>query len=161
MRRSLKERLTAWSLKLAEYEHQFKVIDEAQKIFLVREMMPKDIKREFLTGPRKFDEIMEKLEIIVNEMMADDWPVTMDLGNVRAFDAKTTQSDSDMSNDTSCEDVCAIAWKGYKACKEAGKKGPNGSGTWHRGTGADEWTSGRRDDGAKKGGKKGIQGQQT
>ena len=35
-------------------------------------MMPKDIKRDFLTGPRKFDEIMEKLEIIVNEMMADD-----------------------------------------------------------------------------------------
>ena len=31
--------------------------------------MPKDIKREFLTGPRKFDEIMEKLEIIINEMM--------------------------------------------------------------------------------------------
>ena len=26
--------------------------------------MPKDIKREFLTGPRVFDEIMEKLEII-------------------------------------------------------------------------------------------------
>ena len=26
--------------------------------------MPKDIKRESLTGPRKFDEIMEKLEII-------------------------------------------------------------------------------------------------
>ena len=27
--------------------------------------MPKDVKQEFLTGPRKFDEIMEKLEIIV------------------------------------------------------------------------------------------------
>ena len=38
----LKERLTAWSLKVAEYEHQFKVIDEGQKIFVVREMMPKD-----------------------------------------------------------------------------------------------------------------------
>ena len=37
--------------------------------------MPKDIKREILTGPRKFDEIMEKLEIIVNEMMADDGSV--------------------------------------------------------------------------------------
>ena len=64
--------LTAWSLKVAEYEHQFKVID--QKIFVVRETMPKEIKLEFLTGPRKFDEIMEKLEIIVNEMMADDGP---------------------------------------------------------------------------------------
>ena len=60
----LKERLTAWSLKVAEYEHQFKVTDEAQKMFAVREMMPNDIKREFLTGPRKFDEIMENLEII-------------------------------------------------------------------------------------------------
>ena len=52
--KELKERLTAWSLAVAEYEHQFKVIDEAKKIFVVREMMPKDIKREFLTGPRKF-----------------------------------------------------------------------------------------------------------
>ena len=47
--KELKERLTSWSLKVAEYEHQFKTIDEAQKTFVVREMMPKDIKREFLT----------------------------------------------------------------------------------------------------------------
>ena len=60
--KELKERLTACSLKVAEYEHQFRVIDEAQKIFVVRGMMPKDIKREFLTGPRKFNEIIEKLE---------------------------------------------------------------------------------------------------
>ena len=52
------------------------------KHFVVREMMPKDIKREFLTEPRKFDEIMEKLEIIINEMMADDGPGPNDLGNV-------------------------------------------------------------------------------
>ena len=117
--KELKERVTAWSLKVAEYEHQFKTIDEAQKIFVVREMMPTDIKREFLTGPRKFDEIMEKLEIIVNEMVAGNGPTLMDLGNVGAYDAKTTQSDSDMSNDTSYEDVCAIAWKGYKAGKGA------------------------------------------
>ena len=32
----LKERLTAWSLTVAEYEHQFKAIDEAQKTFVVR-----------------------------------------------------------------------------------------------------------------------------
>ena len=64
--KELKERLTAWSLKVAEYEHQFNAIDVAQKIFAVREMTPKDIKREFLTGPRKFDEIMEKLEIVIN-----------------------------------------------------------------------------------------------
>ena len=67
----LKERLTAWPLKVAAYEHPFKVIDEAQKMFVLREMLPKDIKREFLTGPRKFDKIMEKLEII-NEMMVDE-----------------------------------------------------------------------------------------
>ena len=65
--KELKERLTAWSSRVAEYEHQFKAIGEAQKTFVVREMMPQDIKREFLTGPRKFDEIMEKLEIIINE----------------------------------------------------------------------------------------------
>ena len=43
--KELKKRLTAWSLKVAEYKHQFKTIHEAQKIFVVREMMPKDIKR--------------------------------------------------------------------------------------------------------------------
>ena len=41
--KELKERLTAWSLKVAEYEHRFKTIDEAQKTFVVREVMPKDI----------------------------------------------------------------------------------------------------------------------
>ena len=56
-------------------------MDGAQKTFVVREMMPKDIKREFVTAPRNFDEIMEKLEII-NEMMADDGPAPLDLGNV-------------------------------------------------------------------------------
>ena len=114
--KELKERLTAWSLKVAEY----KTTDEAQKIFVVREMMPKDIKREFLTGPKKFDVILEKLEIIVNEMMADEGPVQMELGNVGTHDTKTTQNDSDTSNDMSYEDVCAIAWKGYKAGKRAG-----------------------------------------
>ena len=74
----LKERPTAWSLKVAEYEHQSKPVDEAPKILVVREMMPKDIKREFLTGPRKFDETMEKLEIIVNEMMAHSGPAQRD-----------------------------------------------------------------------------------
>ena len=143
-------------MEVVEYEHQFNVIDEAQKTFVVREMMPKDIKREFLTGPRKFDEIMEKLEIIINEMMADDGPVPMDLGTVGTHDARTTQSDQDASNDMSYDDVCAIAWKGYKAGKGAGKKGPNGAGTWYRGKGADEWASGKRDDGGKKGGKKGC-----
>ena len=118
--KELKERLTVRSLKVAEYEHKFKAIDEAQQMFVVREMMPKDIKREFLTGPRKFDEIIEKLEIIANEMMADDGPVPMDLRNVGTHDTKMTQNDSDTSN----EDVCAIAWKGYKAGKGAGKKGP-------------------------------------
>ena len=97
---------------MAEIEHQFKVIDEAQKIFVVREVMPKDTKREFLTGPRKFDEIMEKMEIIINEMMADDGLRPMDLGNASGYDTKTTQGDSDTSNDMSYEDVCAIAWKG-------------------------------------------------
>ena len=110
----MKERLTAMSLKVAECEYQFFAIDEAQKTFAVREMMPKDIKREFLTGPTKLDEIMEKLEIIINEMMAD---VPMGLGNVGTHDARTTQSDQDSSNDMSYEDVCAIAWKGYKAAR--------------------------------------------
>ena len=91
--------------------------------------MQKDIKRQFLTGPRKFDEIVEKLEITVNEMMADYGWVPMDLGNVGVHDTKTTHSDSDASDDMSSEHVCAIARNGYKAGKGASKKGPNGSGT--------------------------------
>ena len=41
--KELKGRLTVWSLKVAEYEHQFKTIDVAQKILVERELMPKDI----------------------------------------------------------------------------------------------------------------------
>ena len=91
-------------------------------------------------------------------MMAEHGPVPMDLGNVGAYDTKTTQGDSDTSNDMSYEDVGTIAWKGHKAGKRAGKKGPVRSGPWHRGKGADEWTRGRRDDGGKKGGKKSFKG---
>ena len=76
----------------------------------------------------------------------------MDLGNVGTHDTKSTQGDSDTSNDMSYKIVCAIAWKGYKAGKGAGKKGPDGSGTQLRGKGADEWPTGTRDDGGKKGG---------
>ena len=54
---------------------------------------------------------MQKLEIIINEMMADDGPVPMGLGNVGMHDARTTQSDLDASNDMSHDDECAIAWK--------------------------------------------------
>ena len=95
---------------------------------------------------------MEKLEIIMNEMMADDGPAPMDSGNAGTHDVKMTQSDSDTSNDMSHEDVGALAWKEHKAGKGTGKKGPNGLGVWHREKGADKWTSGRRDDGGKKGG---------
>ena len=94
--------------------------------------MPKDIEREFLTRPRKFDEIMEELEITINEMMVDDGPVPMDLGNVGAHDAMMTPRSSDTSNDMSYEGVCAIAWKGYKADKGKGKKGSNGLDEWQR-----------------------------
>ena len=121
--KELEERLTAWSLKVAEYEHQFKVTDEAQKMCVVREMMPKDIKREFLMGARKFDEITEKLEIIVNEMMADDGPTPVDLWNVRAYDAKMTQSDLDTSNDMSYEDVCHRSERCTKPAREQARRG--------------------------------------
>ena len=101
--------------------------------------------------------LMEKLETIINEMMADDGPVPMDLGNVGTHDTKMTQSDLDTGNDMSYEDVCAIAWKGYKASKGTGKKRPKGPEVWHRGKGGDEWTSGRTY-GGKEGGKKGSKG---
>ena len=66
--------------------------------------------------------MMEKLEITINEMMADDGPVPVDPGHV-----------VDTSNDMSYD----VAWKGYRAGKGKGKKGPNGSGVWHRGKGAE------------------------
>ena len=74
--------------------------------------------------------------------MTDDGPIPMDLVNVGAYDAKATQNDSDVTNDMSHEDVRARVWKGYKAGKGAGKKGPNGSGTWHR---AGETTEARKE----------------
>ena len=70
----------------------------------------------------------------------------MDLENVGTHDATATHGDQDVSNDLSCEDVCAIAWKGYKAGKGARKKGPHGAGLWYRGNGADEWTSSKKDE---------------
>ena len=100
---------------------------------------------------------MEKLEININEMMADDGRVPMDLGSVGTHDARRTQSDQDVSNDMSYDAVCAMAWKGYVAGKGTGKKGPNGAGTWYRGKGADELASGKRGE-RMKGGKKGLKG---
>ena len=58
-----------------EYAHQFKVIDEVQKTFVIRERTPKEIKREFLTGPMKLGEIMEKFDVIINVMIADEGPL--------------------------------------------------------------------------------------
>ena len=86
-------------------------------------MTPKDIKREFLTGPRKFDEIMEKLEIIINEMMADDRQAPMDLGTVGTHDARKMQSDQDASNDMSCDDLmCDRRVKDRKLAMEQARK---------------------------------------
>ena len=48
--------------------------------------------------------------------------------------------------------------KGTKPARGTGKKGPSGSGVWHRVKGADELSSGRGNDGSKKAGKKGSKG---
>ena len=102
---------------MAEYGHKFKVIDEAQNTIVAREMMPKDIKRELMTGLMKLDEIMEKLEIIIHGMIADDGPVPLDLVNLGTHDARTMQCDQDANNDMSYDDICAIAWNDYEAGK--------------------------------------------
>ena len=133
-------------------------IDEAQKTFVVRKMRPKELNREFLTGPRMFDEIMEKLEVVMNEMMANEGQVPMDLGDTGAHDAKMTQGDQEADNKMSYDDMCAIAWKGYKAGKGSGKKGIDGTGTWNRGKGYDGWQVSKGDDGSRKGGEKGSKG---
>ena len=44
-REGIESKAHSRSSKVAEYEQQFKAIDEAQKTFVVGEMMPKDIKR--------------------------------------------------------------------------------------------------------------------
>ena len=66
--KDLKERLKAWSLEVTMYEHQFKAIDGAQKTPVVRGMMPKTIKREFLTERKwrpssmKYSPIMDQYQ---------------------------------------------------------------------------------------------------
>ena len=55
--------------------------------------------------------------------------------------------------------TCAqSAGTGTKLVEEEDRKDQNGPGAWHRGKGADEWTSGRRDDGSEKGGKRSGKG---
>ena len=125
---------------MAECEHQFKAIGEAQKTFLVVEM-PKDIKREFLTGPRKFDEFMEKLEIIINEMMADDGPVPMDSGSVGTRDTRMTQSDSDTSNDMSYDNMCVRSHG--KGTEQGRKQARNDRTDWRCGIVDKELMNGR------------------
>ena len=134
--------------------------DEAQKTFVVMEMIAEGQQARVLDGLEGIRRNYGKLEIIINEM-TEDGQVPMHLDKVGTHDARTTQSDQDASNDMSYDDVCAIARKGHKAGQGAGKKGPNGAGTWYRGKGADELTSGKRDDGGKKGGKKGFKGSKS
>ena len=74
-------------------------------------MIPAGHQARVVDGTWKFDEIMEKLEIVINDMMADDGPVPLDLRNVGTHDARTAQSDQDAGNDMSYHDARAIAWK--------------------------------------------------
>ena len=74
---------------------------------------------------------MEKLEIIINELMANGGPTPMNLGNVGAHDAKTTQSDPGYEQRHVMR---------RRVCHRL--EGVQGPAKWHRGKGADEWTSG-------------------
>ena len=65
---------------------------------------------------------MEKLEIIINEMMADDGPVPLNLGNVGRHDAKMTQSESDTSNDMSKTMCTRSLGMGTKLAREQAKR---------------------------------------
>ena len=69
------------------------------------------------------------MEIIINEMMADDGTGTT--GPWKYWHARCeemTLSDSDTNNDMSYDDVCAIAWKRVQS-RQGNKKGPNGLGS--------------------------------
>ena len=74
--------------------------------------------KQLRTGPRKFSEIIEQLEII-NATMADDGPRPTDLGSFGTQDGRTTKSDQDASNDMPFYDVRAVAWRRYKADKSS------------------------------------------
>ena len=153
-RQGIEGELTAWSLKVAEYEHQFKVIDAAQKTCVLR--------GDDAEGSRTFFEIMEKLEIIIIETMADDGQEPMDLGTVGTNDARTTQSDQDTSIDMSYDAVCdriETIESRQRSRQERTKRNRNE--VSRTGGCGDEWTSGKRDDGGKKGGKKGSKGVKT
>ena len=107
--------------------------------------MPKDFTKGVPDGTEKVRRNRGK-ENIVNEMVSDDGPVPTYLAIVGTHDAKTSHRDS--GNDTSF-DACAHSLGKYKAGTGVGEKGPNGSGAWHLGEGADEWTSGGRHHGGK------------
>ena len=103
--------------------------NEAQKIFVVREMVPKDITREFLTGPRKLDENTEKLEIIVNEMVADDGPIPMDLEMSVGMTRRRLRATRTRAMTRHTKTGAPSPGKGTKPAKEPAKREPNGSGT--------------------------------
>ena len=120
--------------------------------------MRKDIIREFLTGPREFHQIMEKLEISTNDMMADDGPVPMDLGNVDTHDAKNdTESSGHEQRHVVRRCVCDRVERiqSWHRTRQERTKRIRHVASW---TGADEQTSGERDDRGKKGGKQGSMG---
>ena len=137
------------------------MIDEALKVW---EMMPKDIKREFLTGPRNFDKIMEKLEIIINEMMADDGPVPMDFGNVSRHDTKSTHDGKrrrvPRTRATTCRATMCVRLLGKdtKVAKEQARKDQTDQGRGIEEKEQMNGSSANRDDGGKKGGTKGSKG---
>ena len=79
--------------------------------------MPKDIKREFLTGPRKFDEIMEKLEINRQRRHEDTNDVSY-LERVQKLARERARRDR-MSQERGIV--------GDTGAKKGGKKGPQGS----------------------------------
>ena len=87
--KELKGMLTARSLKVAEYEHQFKVID-AEDV-RVMDMMPKNIKREFLTGGGKLTKLWKSWRSSSTKLMTDDGQVPMDPRNVGTHVARTLQ----------------------------------------------------------------------
>ena len=74
--------------------------------------MPWDIKREFFICPRQFSEIVEKLEVIITEMIADDTSGPMDLVNINAQDSKSSFGDDEPRHGVSYDDTCAIACVG-------------------------------------------------
>ena len=113
-------------------------------------------RRSAVAGSRKFDEIMEKLEIMIEEMMSDGGPAPQDLGSVGTHDARKHRVTRTRA--TTCRTTMCVRSRGMitNLAKDLARKDKTEQ---ERGIEEKELrASCKRDDGGTKGDKKGSKG---